>query len=167
MLMNLLELRNERIAVDLCNTTADILEQLNIRLGVTKDLKEYFHSGLVGKNNYFIENVDLFLAAKPLEQSIEGLRLLARYNEIIYLTARPVEAKEITENWLHKYSYPKGKLFFSEDKPSIAKGHGIKYAIEDAPHEIDSYLQAGVSVFVYKQSYNENYPNRFSWTELL
>lgn len=156
-------LKNSTIAVDICNTIADVISELDARLGHNPNPARYFHPGLWDKPYYFEENLDIFLDAKPIGNSVEILSELSVYNEIVYITARPEIAEFVTKLWLKENNYPKGKLYFSKNKAKLASKLGVDIAIEDAPFEIERYIKAGIKVFVKEQAYNVGYENRFEW----
>ncbi len=158
---------NKIIAVDICNTLADVEKELKVRLGRKPDLTQYFHPGLAGKPNYFKEHLDIFLNARPLDDSVKVLRELSNKNVIVYITARPKVAEFVTRLWLRKNNYPSGKLFFSKNKSTLAKQLNVDIAIDDAPSEIDSYIKNGFVTLTVKQPYNIGLPNRFNWTDML
>lgn len=154
---------NKIIAVDICNTIADIMPELNVRLGYNPNLSEYFHPGLSDKPHFFEENLDIFLEAKPIGNSAEILRGLAQNNTIVYITARPQVSELVTRIWLRKNGYPKAPIYFTNNKVEIASKLGVDIALEGAPHEIERYIDSGVKVLVKEQSYNTNHSDRFEW----
>ena len=158
-------LKNKIIAVDICNTLADVISELNARLGVSPTPDVYFHPGIKDRD-YFKKNLDVFLDAKVLGNSNVVISELAKYNKIVYITARPKESELVTRIWLKKNGFPKGELHFTNDKPSIASKLGVDMAFEDAPHEIDNYRNnTNVEVLVKKQPYNLGYENLFDWCD--
>jgi 5'(3')-deoxyribonucleotidase len=156
-------LKNKTIAVDICNTLADVIKELNRRLGANPDPSIYFHPALKGKKNFFKENLDIFKVAQPIGNSAEKLRELAKNNNIVYITARPEVSREVTIKWLEEHNYPKADIYFTNNKVEIAKKLGVDLAIDDAPREIKEYRKAGYDVLVKKQSYNEEFGNLFDW----
>ena len=149
------------IAVDICNTLADVNEVLEKAIGHNPIPSSYYHPNL--PDNYFKENLWVFAHANPIEYSKEVLYKLSQKNKIIYITARPIEAKAITIDWMNRFGYPGGKIIFERNKAAIAKEIGVDLAIDDAPHEIESYIRAGIGVLVKQQPYNIKYSNRFEW----
>lgn len=156
-------LKNKTIAVDICNTLADVIRELDRIFGANPDPSKYFHPGLRGKKNFFKENLDIFEVAQPIGNSAEKLREIAKENNIVYITARPEISKEITVKWLEEHNYPKADIYFTNNKVEIAQKLGVDLAIDDAPREIKEYRRAGYEVLVKKQSYNENFGNTFDW----
>lgn len=162
----MLNLRDKVIAVDLCNTIADIQKELDNRLGHNPNPSLYFHQGLWDKPNYFEENLDIFSEAEAITNSVEVLNELAKYNTIYYITARPQIAEFVTRLWLKKFAYPMAKIYFTNDKVKVANKIGVNVAIEDAPFELEKYINAGIEVSTHKKEYNCNFPNRFEWEDI-
>lgn len=159
----MLNLVNKTIAVDICNTIADIISELDARLGHNPNPSEYFHPGLKDRPNFFEENLDIFLNAKPIDGSMEAIRELSYQNEIIYITARPKVAEFVTRIWLKKNGYPIKNIYFTDNKVEIASRLNVDIAIDDAPYEIERYIESGIEVLVKRQDYNAHFPSRFEW----
>jgi len=74
-------------------------------------------------------------AAIPLPGAIAGVRLLAQYGKIIYVTYRKPDTEELTRRWLASYGFPSPERAYcseySYDKP--------RYALQDA-HEEDQVV---------------------------
>lgn len=145
-----------KVAIDICNTIVDINGFLE-RRGFHRNPGAYFFNGLPA--DYFKKNLDVFLKAKPIDGAVEALhRFVDKGNEIVYLTARPEEAHEVTlENLFEINGFPKGEVVHSMDKAEDFKRLGCTYAIDDAPHEIENYVLAGCSVVVFNKDYNKQY----------
>lgn len=154
------------IAIDLCNTIADVIGELEVRLGHNPNPNQYFHPGLIDKPNYFEDNLDIFLVAKPIGNSAEILRELSINNNIVYITARPKIAEFVTRVWLKRNNYPLSKIYFTNNKVDIAAKLGVDLAIDDAPFEIERYINAGIEVLTKEQTYNTRLPNRFNWEDV-
>lgn len=149
------------LAVDICNTIADVNGEIKKVFGANPNPLSYLHPGV--SPNFFKYNTWIFEKALPFKGAAAVLNQLAKIYKIVYITARPKEAELITLKWIEKNGFPMGKIFFSPQKHETAKHLNVMAAIEDAPHEIDSYLTAGIPVFVKKQPYNLNYQNVFDW----
>ncbi len=151
------------LAVDICNTIADINSLIVERFGPNPDPSSYFHPALKEKPNYFEDNLGLFLEAKPIKGSVVALSHLAKHNTLVYLTARPKIADFVTRLWLKQHGYPPGDVIFTDNKAEVARRLGVVLAFDDAPFEIERYVNSGIEVLVKKQDYNIGYPNRFDW----
>lgn len=150
------------LAVDICNTIADINGTL---LGFMPGLNvtKYPIPGITNKT--FEENPWIFTKAKPIEGAIEGLNYLANHWHIIYLTARPKWAIGITKRWLEKHGFPMAEVISSDNKAGEIKKRGIAVAIDDAPKEIIT-MRKLIPVYIHRKIYNEDIAGiKFSWDE--
>lgn len=160
-------MKGKIIGVDICNTIADVMGELNKRFGNSPTPNVYFHPGLSGIPTFFEDNLDVFLDAKVIESSNIVLRELAKANKIVYITARPEKAYFVTKLWLKRNGFPKGEIYFTKEKPKIANMLKVDVVFEDAPHEIDNYLQYSkdIEVMVKRQPYNLEFDNLFDWND--
>lgn len=154
--------KHKKIAVDICNTLADVNAVLKDYLGEIPNPS----SKNAIDSSFFKQNLWIFESAKPIKCANKKLHEISKEYEVIYITARPEVAKEVTEKWLEINNFPKGKVYFTKDKALLAHGLDIKLAIEDAPHEIANYLRSGVNVIVKAWDYNAKFSNRFEWDSL-
>ena len=157
-----------KIAVDICNTLADINQVIEHMYGRNPNPRSYFHPAVSSKY-FFSYNTWIFAVAKPMVNSVAILQLLVEQgHEIVYITARPEEAMEITETWLRRNGYPEGEIHYTTNKTKveICKELGIQVAIDDAPHEINEYTTSDIEVFIPEQEYNVQFRNRFNWNNL-
>ncbi|WP_113675876.1 5' nucleotidase, NT5C type [Vallitalea guaymasensis] len=145
--------------IDICNTIADVNEVLMRRLGPNPNPENYHHPKV--DRMFFKSELDVFSVAKPIKGSRDFLNSLVKENQIFYITARPLEAKERTITWLMKHKYPCfDRLIFTNDKLSICNDLNVDFMIEDSPFELDR-LYGQIKTYVYAQPYNTRYPNRF------
>ncbi len=149
------------LAVDICNTLADVNTELKKVFGANPNPSIYFIPGVT--KEFIRNNTWIFKKATPYKGAAYILNLLSRKFEIVYITARPIEARYITLEWLERNGFPQREVIFTNRKPEVAKALRVTAAIEDAPHEIDGYMEAGIPVFVKRQPYNLNYQNVFDW----
>lgn len=164
-LARLLSLKGETIAVDLCNTVADINSILD-NIFYPNRTGDYYHPALKNwPGDFFKENLWIFREAAPIAGSAWVLRFVAKRNRIFFVTARPEEAREVTEAWLKENNYPNAPVFHTTDKATICRQLDVTVAIEDAPHEIVSLRNAGIEVFVKRQVYNRHL-NDFPYHQL-
>lgn len=161
----MLNLTGKTIAVDICNTIADVIGELEVRLGHNPNPDQYFHPGLLNKPRFFEENLDIFLNAKPIGNSADVLWELSKFNNVIYITARPKMSEFVTRVWLKKNGFPLNKIYFTNNKVEIATKLSVDLAIDDAPFELEGYINAGFEVLTKYQTYNASYPNTFKWED--
>lgn len=149
------------IAVDICNTLADINSEIQKVYGASPVPSVYHHPKV--NPEFFRNNLWIFEKANPFTGAAEQLTEISKTYKIIYITARPKAAQEVTIEWLQKNNFPKGIVFFTTKKAILAKSLGVMAAIEDAPNEIEGYISKGIPVIVKKQPYNTAYRNLFDW----
>jgi len=147
------------IAVDICNTLADINSQLESVTCVSREPGIYTHP--YASTDFFIQNPQVYENAQVLNDAVFGLNLFANKYNIVYLTARKKESEIVTYRWLKKNGFPKGNIVFSTDKVADFKALNCVFALEDAPHELNAYQQAGLLSFAKAWDYNTFYANRF------
>lgn len=161
-------LKGKTIAIDICNTLADIVAEIESMLGKNPISSEYMHPGISKYPLFFEENLDVFINAKVIGNSVDVVNDLAKYNTIYYVTARPKVSELVTKIWLKENGYPKAKVIFTKDKPKVARQLGINLAIDDAPYEVTRYIQSNIEVMVKSQPYNINrFKNCFEWEDIL
>ncbi len=155
-------LMKQKIAVDICNTIADVNAVLKEMFGEVPNPSSRFTL----TKSFFEKNLWIFESAKPITGSMNKLNELNKDYEIVYITARPEDAKDVTLDWLKRHNYPDGDVLFTTDKALLARSLEIKLAFDDAPHEIANYLRSGINVMVKDQDYNSKFSNRFEWNNL-
>ena len=89
------------------------------------------------------------LRPSPGAQKFLGtlLELFGKRNVVI-ITARPLDAAEMTRAWLARHGFPECDIFFADDKVSVAASQGCVYAIEDSVRHARRYAAAGVACFL-------------------
>lgn len=151
--------------IDICNTIADVNGVLEKVLGPNPIPSNYRHPKAT--EEFWLNNLWVYAAALPIKHAAEQLRLLSRNNKLVYITARPVQAADITVKWLKEHGFPQSEVIFTDNKVAVAKNLGVQQVIDDAPHEIEAYLRAGFDVKVksqpYNQMYAQMYANLFNW----
>jgi hypothetical protein len=142
--------------VDICNTIANVNEQLNL-LGFQTSV---YPAPIPAE--VFTE--ELFRQAKPMQTVVNLVkRLVGQGYSLVYLTARPEGVREVTLEWLRAYDLPVGPLVHTSGRLKgemaleLVHVDWIAGAIEDSPHEIESYAQAipGIRLMVPDWQHNE------------
>lgn len=149
------------IAIDLCNTVCDINGSLERYLCTVRKKGAYHIDGATP--DFFLEHPEIFRDAEPFPYAAVTLRMLSDFYNIVYLTARPEEAHDATLDFLFKNGFPLGEIIFSKNKVDVFKQRSMVFAIDDAPHEIEAYTQAGITVLVKAWDYNKHAKLRFEW----
>jgi len=161
-------MRGKRVvAVDICNTIADVLPLIEKILGPSPDgWKTYTHPDCYP--GFFEEHLEVFEKAAPFLGSIEGVWWLAERFEIIYITSRPASARVVTERWLSAWQFPEADIVFTRDKAKAVERLDLAAAFEDAPEQVRS-LSRKLPVFVHKRPYNTDMDMQsaflFEWTD--
>lgn len=148
------------IAIDICNTLADVIKVLEEALGPRPDASRYEVPGAT--KQFFRDNPWVFARAPVIAGAKEGVELLANAGNIIYLTARPDWAKSITRDWLQQNGFPEAPIITTTQKAAVARQLNVDLAVDDAPHEIET-LSRYCPVLVHARPYNTGYPGRFTW----
>lgn len=151
------------IALDICNTLADINLLLEEALGPVPNPHQYYHPKV--NKDFFKENQWVFTKAPVIRGAVEGVRRLTANGKFIYLTARPEWSNAITREWLTRHGFPNAPIIHSTNKAEVAMRLSVSLAIDDAPHEIKS-LSKVCTVLVPAQPYNHGLPGRFTWDAL-
>lgn len=157
-------LSRPRIAVDLCNTICDVNGALEQLFGVRRHRGSMMIEGV--EERFFQENPQFFLCPQVFRYAAETLRILSWQYDIIYLTARPVEAYRETMQFLEQHHFPHGEVVHSTNKAEVFLSRRMSFAFDDAPYEILQYQERDIPVFVKKWDYNVGLGIRFEWSEL-
>ena len=152
-------MKKQVVLVDICNTLANINEQIDRITGVSRPMGTYFHPAV--SDGFFEGHMDVFSDARVLDGSVEFVNRLARTYEILYFTARPESAEMVTREWLLKNGYPAAPVVFTKDKVHSCREMNVAFAVDDAPEEVVAYGKAGILCLVPAWDYNVNMPGRF------
>jgi len=151
------------MAMDIDNTIADTNKVL-VESGFLPDIPTSYPTPGVDQI-IFKENPWIFDCCPTVKGSVKAVNYLSRFWEIVYVTARPKWAEEISWQWLLRHGFPEGEIYCTINKSRVVKHLGISLAVDDSPEEIIS-LSRIVPVSIYRQPYNKNLAgNHFSWTD--
>jgi len=176
-----------RIGVDIDGVVSDSypawLQELNLHYGKNITVVSDYDMHLVfdvprdDMNNFFVGNVErLFMMPKPVSGAKEGIETLLREgHEVIYVTARTPEEKDLTVRWLTMYEIPHKHVLFSgfKSKVHLIKQWGIEVFIEDYQVNAKAIAESGVPVLLLDASYNQEkqlpkgITRCHSWQEIL
>ena len=175
-----------RIGVDIDGVVSDSypawLEELNRHFGKNITVLDNYEMHLVfdvpreDMNEFFVGNVErLFLMANPVSGALEGIQTLLREgHEVIYVTARTPEEKDVTVRWLTMHGIPHEHVLFTgfKSKVDFVKQWGIEAFIEDYQENAKVIAESGVPVFLLNASYNQVCHSKgitrcHSWNEIL
>lgn len=178
-----------RIGVDIDGVVSDSypvwLQELNQHYGKNITVLTDYDMHLVfdvpsdDMNNFFVGNVErLLMTPDPVAGAKEGIETLLRAgHELIYVTARTPEQKDITVRWLDKHRIPHEheRVLFSgfNSKVNLVKQWKIEVFIEDYQVNAKAIAESGVPVLLLNTSYNQEklLPSGIircqSWKEIL
>ena len=144
--------------VDICNSLADVNSQLR-NMGYRTDIYPVQIPAKVWAD------MSIFRNAHPIQSVCDFVKSLAGY-KLIYLTARPIEARESTLLWLEKHGLPKAPLIHTNGRSkgefvkafSFDKNVAVVGAIEDSPHEIRNYTEVvpEMDLYIPQWEYNKH-----------
>ncbi|WP_088187424.1 hypothetical protein [Desulfosporosinus sp. FKA] len=160
-----------RIGVDIDGVVSDSypywMQELNQYFGkdvktiTNYDMHRDFEVPRSDMNDFFVGNAErLLFMPNIVAGAKEGIEALIKEgHEIIYVTARTPEEKDVTIRWLAKSEIPHEHVLFSgfNSKVDLVKEWGIKAFIEDYHVNAQEIAAIGVPVFLLTTSYNLNY----------
>lgn len=153
------------IFCDIDNTIADTCSVIEGIFGPMPNPLDLFHPNTPFLF-WFIPNKKakaIFSSAKPIPFARESLSILAKNQEIIYLTARPKWSKSLTKHWLRKNKFPPGKIIHSFQKNNYVSKNSI--VLEDDPKQIKK-IKKIAQVYVHKRTWNKDLENTFVWRDV-
>ncbi len=175
-----------RVGVDIDGVISDSytswLQELNRHYGKNITVLEDYEMHLVfdvpwdDMNDFFIQNTEQLLSMpQPMQGAKEGIEtLLKEGHEVIYITARIPEEKEVTIRWLQKYRIPYEHVLFTgfKSKVDLINQWGMHVFVEDYLVNARSIADSGVPALLLNASYNqgelsEGITRCHSWQELL
>ncbi|HUS88591.1 MAG TPA: hypothetical protein VMW91_04335 [Desulfosporosinus sp.] len=177
-----------RIGVDIDGVISDSypfwLTELNLHFGKNITVIDDYEMHLVfdvsrdAMNDYFVCNAErLLMTPEPISGAKEGIETLLREgHEVIYITARTLEERDVTVRWLTTCGIPhehEHVLFAGvSSKLELVKQWEIEAFIEDYQVNAKLIAESGVPVFLLNASYNqEELPTGItrchSWDEIL
>lgn len=158
-----------RIGVDIDGVVSDSypywLQELNRHFGkdvkiiTDYDMHTIFDVPRSDMNDFFVSNVESLLFMPDIVVGAkEGIETLVKEgHEIIYVTARAPEEKDVTLRWLAKGDIPHEHVLFSgfNSKVDLVKEWEIEVFIEDYHVNAQQIAEIGVPVFLLTTSYNQ------------
>ena len=142
----------EVIAIDICNTIADV----NLVLKQKHKIKiDRYPAKLPIEINWN----EIFITAPPLYGAVDMVQQIIQFMPIVYITNRPEESRLVTLRWLKMHGFPEAQVVFAKDvnkKVHHAKKLNVIQAYEDDPRAIIAYEKAGIVTVVSDQPYNRH-----------
>lgn len=160
-----------RIGVDIDGVVSDSypfwLTELNLHFGKNIEVIDDYEMHLAfdvtrdAMNDFFVSNAEhLLITPKPITGAKEGIETLLRQgHEVIYITARTSEERDVTVRWLTMCGIPyehEHVLFAGfSSKLELVKLWKIEAFIEDYQVNAKLIAESGVPVFLLNASYNQ------------
>ena len=117
-------------------------------VGVTSELREWAYSDDGPASR-------LEAATGAQEFLCELISLLGAEN-ILLITARPAESREMTERWLNSHGLSGCRLIFDKHKVETAQAAGITISVEDSTRHASDYAAAGIRSLLITPEYDRN-----------
>lgn len=158
-----------RIGVDIDGVISDSypvwLQELNLHfgknIGVLTDYNLHLDFEVPAQeiDGFFIGNAErLMMMPNPISGAKEGIETLLREgHEVIYITARSPEDKEVTVRWFAEHRIHHEQVLFTgfKNKVDFVKQWDIEVFIEDYQVNAQLIAECGVPVFLLNTSYNQ------------
>lgn len=101
---------------------------------------------------------EMILKDSAVPGSIDCLQELAMFSKIIYMGARDIKLKDITEKWLKINGYPSGELYLSEHQEerlhivqSLKETNSIIAGIGDRWDDNELHLEIGCLSIIFRR----------------
>ena len=175
-----------RVGLDIDGVISDSysawLQELNRHYGKNITVLQDYEMHLVfdvpwdEMNDFFIQNTEQLLSMpQPMQGAKEGIEALLREgHEVIYITARTPEEKDVTLRWFQKYQIPYEHVLFTgfKSKVNLIEQWGMQVFVEDYHVNAKAIANSGVPVLLLNASYNqmelqEGITRCYSWIGLL
>ena len=106
--------------------------------------------------NFINKNIkSIYRNSKPAGGSQKAIQELSDHGyNIILITARNQKYRELTINWLQKYSIKYNELYFEKDKAPLAKRKNIKVFVEDNQDNAHQLMKNNIIVIVKDRYHN-------------
>ncbi len=179
-------IKRQTMGIDIDGTLSEFdsfLPYFNQLLGTTVkpeqiiqyDLHEIFGVEYDRFSDLFDEHsIPLYKACLPRRCAQEQLKWIDDRFEIVYITARYKEFKELTEEWLQQHGFPTRHIICtgSHDKIQAMQENKVHYMVEDRlENALQIWEQIKVPVYLLDTPYNQSkLPNGVSrvkdWVEI-
>jgi 5'(3')-deoxyribonucleotidase len=95
----------------------------------------------------------LFRYGHLVKGAAEGIKQLVKLGKIAAVTSRPDTAVKDTLKWLAYMEFPIGEVHITQGNKADLKPD---LAIDDGPHNVQDYVNAGIPCILYVRRYNEH-----------
>lgn len=163
-------IKRQTMGIDIDGTLTEydsFLPYLNQLLGtqvkpeqiIQYDLHEIFGLEYDRFSDLFDEHsIPLYKASLPRRCAQEQLKWIDDRFEIVYITARYEEFKELTETWLREHGFPARNIVCtgSHDKIQAMKANQVRFMVEDRlENALQIWEEIHVPVYLLDTPYNQ------------
>ncbi len=179
----------DEVVVDLTNPLAELTNKhYNLKLSQESfriyNFKTNIYTGNPKINKEIIEfliqyanDAEFQFKSKPYVGSVETINYLKGLGHTIYfITSRPVENTNLTEEWLRKYNIPYDELIVlghGVEKGPIGKSNRLDFFLDDRISHLESMLKYkrnwSVGLFIIDRPWNrysEEFNRVYDWSEI-
>ena len=131
------------VGIDLDGTIIDVIPAFDASahsLGYSPDWR--FYDGGLGRQRMALLHDNAFIGCqglmKPYEGAVEVLKRWAKWNDLVYITARKSQqGSQMITDYIHNLTriqlqdFPKGDLIFSDDKAKTCREITVDLMVED------------------------------------
>lgn len=160
------------IGIDLDNTVLDAttphLHYYNLASGLdltADDVDNFYLYKMYGWNQEEREAVynrygrDIHWQSAPLPDAVSVLQQLYREYRLSVITARPLQFRDVTLEWLAHHGIAYHDIAFVEDKLRQCAESKVDVLIDDGPHYAVQFVNARKPVILMEQPYNRSVPS--------
>lgn len=79
---------------------------------------------------------------------VQGAIDLFGVDQVMILTARPENARDMTRTWLERHGFPTTQMVFADDKLTEAMAREVQFAVEDSERHALNYAAGGITCFL-------------------
>jgi len=100
----------------------------------------------------FVDDIDFYRALVPVNRAAWGVRQLAlSFEDTYYVTHRPRATRNITVEWLERWSFPDYALVIPRGSKLVsAKRLGITHFVDDRPETVAEMREAGIIAYLFQ-----------------
>jgi uncharacterized HAD superfamily protein len=163
----------------LCDQILYIVKEAKKRYGITIDKNLITRYAIHEFTNLTHEQLMEIFTDSTIIGNVEiindaniAVNELYKYYEIHLVTARPLDVKEATIQWLSKHNFKYDRLAFTQNKKAYTLQHKLDYFIEDRYKTVLDLSTNCLGIFLFDYPWNrrkipKNIKRVTSWDEIL
>lgn len=100
----------------------------------------------------FVDDIEFYRSLVPVNRAAWGVRQLAvSFDNIFYVTHRPPATRNITVEWLERWSFPEYDIVIPRGSKLVsARRLGITHFVDDKPATVTEMREAGIIVYLFQ-----------------